>query len=202
MNIAYPNLLTSLGPFSPLSNDGCYKRANNGNDKSQATCNCDILLIFNGINIFIISDDFDRSALRLGRDVCLVDFIRDVATAKAANRFVEVAAEPPTAMDGIWIISACDAAEIERHNVIFGKALLVPSMRTLALGIVHIPVLDALELVKQLFLGVVHVVECLAWVYPGISIFSELQEVFIGKVPVDSGTSIRFTESEAFGTRD
>jgi hypothetical protein len=57
-------------------------------------------------------------------------------------------------------------------------------------------------LVKQLFLGVVHVVERLAWVYPGISIFSKFQEVFIGKVPVDCGTSIRLTESEAFGTGD
>ena len=103
-------------------------------------------------------------------------------------------------MDGwirISITNKC--AHVQSDNIVLGESLFVPRVFAFTLSIVHLFVLNCLELVHQLLLFGVHVKISLRWVNPHIRVFSHFEKFFIREVPVQSVTSPGIAGTEALG---
>mmetsp|Transcript_53133 Transcript_53133/g.159011 ORF Transcript_53133/g.159011 Transcript_53133/m.159011 type:complete len:461 (+) Transcript_53133:91-1473(+) len=103
-----------------------------------------------------------------------------------------------------WIHVPHDGAHVERDDVVLGEPLLVPRVRSLPLGVVHLLVLYCLELhQKVLHFGVRHEgIPILVRVDPIIGILPELEQFCVGQVPVKGGASPRLGVSDSLGTAE
>mmetsp|Transcript_10560 Transcript_10560/g.25982 ORF Transcript_10560/g.25982 Transcript_10560/m.25982 type:complete len:232 (+) Transcript_10560:687-1382(+) len=105
-------------------------------------------------------------------------------------------------MDRFGVIRTHESTHVERHDVVLGETLLVPSVRTLSLRIVHTLLLYRFELVQQFLLLVVYCLEGLAGINPRIGVLPELKELLIRHIPVHRRRAVLFAEPHALGTRD